>query len=78
MLKTTGKRDNKGQEIFENDMLYNPISGHKYIVKYGEFALNYTKPFEVRCLGFYVEYMEENTRQIDSFAMLELNNVSKI
>lgn len=78
MLKTTGKKDNKGQEIFENDVLYNPISGYKYTVKYGEFVINYTKPFHIKCLGFYIEYMEDNTKQIDSFLMLNLNNVEKV
>lgn len=78
MLRSTDKKDKNGNIIYEGDILYNPISGYRYTVKHGDFTLNYTKPFEVKCLGFYIEYTENDTVNIDSFNMLELNNVEKV
>lgn len=78
MLKSTNKKDKNGQEIFENDILYNPLSERKYTVKYGEFIIDYTKPFSINCLGFYVEYTINKKIYIDSFSMLDLNNLQKI
>lgn len=77
-IKSTGKKDSKGNEIKEEDTLIN-LFGHKYKVKYGDFTINYAKPFSIDCLGFYIEYENEAGQiLIDSFAMLELKNVEVI
>ena len=78
-LRETGKFDSNNKPIYENDVLYNRCSGYKYTVKYGDFIITYTKDFPIKCLGFYVEYIDllDNTKCIDSFAMLNLKNLEK-
>ena len=80
MRRSTDKKDINGRTIYENDILTNTVSGYSYEVKYGEFTIPYTKPFPIKCLGFYVQYDEpmDNSKQVDTFAMLNCKNLEVV
>lgn len=75
LMQRTSLKDKNGKLIHSGDFLKNPLNNYIYEVGCGDFTISYTEPFQIKILGFYIKYRDDNGETIyDSLAMMALDN----